>query len=88
MAQAKNMLLTNVYLWYCCEENLADFDYYTAKINEIIEAPDTPFVFVIGDFNADTQSLQKCGSELITFCRDEVLLISDLEHVANTDNAY
>ena len=57
----RKVLLINVYIPKCCEENLPDFHYYTAKLHEIIEADDTPFVFATGDFNADTQSHHKFG---------------------------
>ena len=52
----RKIILINVYLQYCYEENLP----------ELYEVADTPLIFVIGDFNADTQSHQKFGTGIIT----------------------
>ena len=38
------------------------------KFKCIIESADTPYVYILGDFNADIQSQSIFGSELIEFC--------------------
>ena len=49
---AKKLLFVNVYMPYCTSDNLDEFLDYLGKINSIIEDADTPFTFVMGDFNA------------------------------------
>ena len=87
-ANGQKVLFINVYLPFCCDENLPDFQYYLAKLNDIIESYDSPYVVVIGDFNADTRSTQKFGSELLDFCQDEGLILSDLVHVKDHTNNF
>ena len=45
-----------------------DYIFYLNKIKIIIESANTPYVFVLGDFNADIQSDSVFGSELVEFC--------------------
>ena len=45
----KKFLFINVYMPYCCYDNLPDFMYYLGKISSIISDADTPYIFVIGD---------------------------------------
>ena len=42
--------------------------FYLNEIKIIIESVNTPYVFVLGDFNADIQSDSVFGSELVEFC--------------------
>ena len=42
--------------------------FFLGKFNCIIESADTPYVYILGDFNADIQSQLIFGSELIEFC--------------------
>ena len=41
--------------------------FFLGKFNCIIESADTPYVYILGDFNADIQSQSIFGSELIEF---------------------
>ena len=45
-----------------------DYIFYLNKIKIIIESANTPYVYVLGDFNADIQSDSVFGSELVEFC--------------------
>ena len=45
-----------------------DYIFYLNKIKIIIESAKTPYVYVLGDFNADIQSDSVFGSELVEFC--------------------
>ena len=52
-------LILCVYLPYECDQFFDDYCFYLDKIRCIIDASNTPYIFVLGDFN---------GSELIEFC--------------------
>ena len=78
------LLLLCIYLPYECDNFYDDYCFYLNKIKCIIESSTTPYVFVLGDFNADIQSESVFGSELIEFCDmnnlcfiDKSLLLSD-----------
>ena len=53
---------------YECNEFYDDFCFYLDKVKCIIESANTPYVFVMGDFNADIKCSSIFGSELIEFC--------------------
>lgn len=87
------ILFLNVYLPYDKGDNLEDFLYYLYKINDIIENYDTPYVYALGDFNADTSGIfhddikHRFGNELTKFCIQESLTISDTL-LCNMNNTY
>ena len=45
-----------------------DYIFYLNKIKIIIESANTPYVYVLGDINADIQSDSVFGSKLVEFC--------------------
>ena len=78
------LLVLNVYLPYDDGTNRDDFVYYLSKIDSYIEDACTPYVVVLGDYNANLKgSASRFGKELQAFCRDANLIISDV--VYNTD---
>ena len=77
-------LLLNVYMPYCCRDNLNDFMLNLLHIDGIISTADTPYVFVAGDFNADTTKDHLFGSNLSTFCGENDLVISDTVYLQNS----
>ena len=84
------LLLLNVYLPCCTNNNHADFSYYLSKINSILCDYKSPYAYAIGDFNANTRLNNgivehKFGSELISFTHDESLIISDLLYLDRSD---
>ena len=56
------------FLMYECDMFFDDYIFYLNKIKIIIESANTPYVYVLGDFNADIQSDSVFGSELVEFC--------------------
>ena len=62
------LLFLCVYLPYECDMFYDDYIFYLNKIKIIIESANTPYVYVLGDFNADIQSDSVFGSELVEFC--------------------
>ena len=52
-----------------------DICFYLNKLQYIIESANTPYVLILGDYNADIQSESVFGSELINFCDTNILLI-------------
>ena len=54
-----------------------DYCYYLDKIRCIIDAASTPYIFVLGDFNADIKSDSVFGSELIEYCDNNSLCCID-----------
>ena len=54
-----------------------DFCFYLSKIQCIIASSNSPYVFILGDFNADIQSTAIFGAELIDFCDNNELCFID-----------
>ena len=78
------ILILCIYMPYECNELYDDFCFYLDKVKCIIESANTPYVFAMGDFNADIKSSSIFGSELIEFCNmndlsfiDKSMLLSD-----------
>ncbi len=76
------LLFVNVYLPFCCRDNMEEFNYYLGVINNIIMAYKSPYVYIMGDFNADIAQVngqynQLFGKELLSFCNLESLVIAD-----------
>ena len=61
------LLFLCIYLLYECDMFYDDFCFYLNKLQYIIETANTPYVFILGDYNADIQSESVLGSELINF---------------------
>ena len=61
--------------------NFDKFVHYLAKVKAIIDDFDSPFVCVLGDFNADIVKATEFGKELESFCRDSQLSIVDVMHL-------
>ena len=64
-----------------------------AKINDIIESYPTPYVYVMGDFNANLYKnngnanvMSKYGTHMVNFCDDENMVIADSYILCN--NSY
>ena len=62
------LLFLCCYLPYECDMFYDDYCFNLDKFKCIIESADTPYVYILGDFNADIQSQSIFGSELIEFC--------------------
>lgn len=75
--------ILNVHLPVCTSEKIDDFILYVHKITKIISPVDTPIVYVMRDIRKD----HRFGKELIRFCKDENLTISDGIYLSS-DNAY
>ena len=81
------LLILNVYLPYCKEDNQEEFLFYLSKIDHLIKQSGTPFVIVAGDYNANilpdpnNQITHKFGKELLKFCHDEDLVLLDMLHL-------
>ena len=73
----QNLLLLCVYLPYECDMFYDDYIFYLNKIKIFIESANTPYVFVLGDFNADIQSDSVFGSELVEICNLNLILLID-----------
>ena len=62
---------------YDCDVNYDDYCFYLNKINCIIDLASTPYVFILGDFNANINSDTLFGKELIDFCNINLLCFTD-----------
>ena len=71
------LLFLCIYLPYECDMFYDDFCFYLNKLQYIIESANTPYVFIVGDYNADIQSESVYGSELINFCDTNSLYFID-----------
>ena len=89
-----NILILNVYLPYECRNNYDEYMNYLGKIHGIIQSADTPYVFVIGDMNADTYMGRNStrtsifGSELLSFCDENILVLSDVEKLSQSGDVF
>ena len=50
----EKFIILNLYLPYCCDDNLDEFNYYLMKLDGLISDFNTPYRQVMGDFNAGT----------------------------------
>ena len=75
------MLLIGVYLPYSTHQNFDTYVHYLAKLKTIIDDFDSPYVCVLGDFNADIVKATEFGKELESFCHDSNLIVADLMHL-------
>ena len=76
----------NVYLPVDNSENLDAYIFYLSKINNFIDEYPSPYVAVLGDFNANYRLgfHSSSGKELEHLCTEENLIISDIEFCDNT----
>ena len=56
-----------------------EFCFYLSKLQCITTSSNTPYVFILGDFNADIQSTSIFGAVLIDFCDNNELCFIDKE---------
>ena len=73
------MLFLGVYLPYNANQNFDDFVFSLGKIRTIIDEFDSPYVCVLGDFNAEIEKQTSFGKELLSFCHESGLIIADNE---------
>ena len=52
---------------------------FLSKLQCIIDSANTPYIFILGDFNANIQSISIFGAELIKFCDNNNLCFLDKE---------
>ena len=67
----------NVYMPYCTTDNYHEFVAYLSKIDALINTANTPYVSAIGDYNSDFVKDHAFGKELLSFCTEAGLTISD-----------
>lgn len=79
-----DMLFVNVYLPCDSPENGNEFISYLTILDNIVENHCSPYVYFIGDFNANLlknaegQIHTQFGQELLSFCEDEGYIVSDM----------
>ena len=76
------LLFLTVYLPYECDMHYDDYCFYLSKLQCIIDSANTPYIFILGDFNADIQSTSMFGAELIDFCDNNNLCFIDKEKLS------
>ena len=71
------ILLLCVYLPYECDDHYDEFMHYLAKLKNIIDDADTPYVYIFGYFNSNIARSTVFGNEFSDFCNRHsfVLLI-------------
>ena len=81
------MLILNVYLPYECPDNEPEFESCLGKIHAILEDCTTPYVCIVGDFNADLQK-REFGKLLNEFCVENLLTVVDASQLPSTSFTY
>ena len=76
------LLFLTVYLPYECDMHYDDYCFYLSKLQCIIDSANTPYILILGDFNADIQSTSMFGAELIDFCDNNNLCFIDKEKLS------
>ena len=73
------LALLNVYMPVDHSQNVDDFMYYLAKIEDFLRNHSSPYIAVCGDFNANLlhNSHSPFGQQLMKFCHDNNLLVAD-----------
>lgn len=72
------ILLIGVYLPYDNKQNFAQYVHYLAMLKSIIDEYDSPYVCILGDFNADIVKQTDFGKELEGFCQETSLKVADI----------
>ena len=65
-ANQHTILLISCYLPYECDMNYDDYCFYLDKFKCTIESASTPYVFILGDFNANIQSRLSLEQNLLS----------------------
>ena len=47
---------------YCASHNMPDFQFYLGKLSSVLNNSDTPYVYAIGDFNANINTMSNCNN--------------------------
>ena len=82
-------LIINVYLPYCSDQNKEEFIYCVNRVNSIVEDFSSPYVYILGDFNADVTTNNegniphKFGDELNSFVTSEGLILADVKQLTD-----
>ena len=76
-------MFINIYMPCDCAENEDEFLMYLGKINDFIESYPTPYIYVVGDFNANLLvrgdlMISKFGGHLTDFCAEEYVILADV----------
>ena len=82
----KSMAFINVYLPVDSYENLDEYHFYLAKLNNFVEEHHSHYVAMFGDFNTNYKSGAQSlfAKELSKFCTDEHYIITDLDYCDST----
>ena len=72
------VLYLGVYLPYDNKHNFDQYVYYLSKLKSIIDDFDSPYVCILGDFNADIYRRSEFGTELQSFCLGADLKLADV----------
>jgi len=77
-----NLLIINVYLPYCSEDNTDEFLYYLSRIDSLISDYNSPYIIALGDYNAHVSQSghhgHKFGEHFLHFCQEENITLSDV----------
>ena len=86
-SSSRQLLILNVYMPYNNPEHMDLFQYYLQVINNIIVDFPSPYSYAIGDFNYNLidPNNNRFGKELISFCKEENFIVSDLEMLDTSD---
>jgi hypothetical protein len=77
-----------VYLPYYHHENYDNYLFYLSKLKGFIDSSDTPFVYIFGDFNANSAGESEFYAELETLCCQNSLSIHDTEVLPDSSYTY
>ena len=84
-----NALFINIYMPYACVDIEDEFLLYLGRVNDLIESYSTPYVYVMGDFNANVlvrtgnpANIAKFGKHLLDFCVEENIALADVKSLS------
>ena len=80
------VIFLSVYLPYECSDNFDEYMHYISRIGDIIESSSSPYIYVSGDYNANLSCTSVFGSELLSLCDQNNMVISD--HILLNSDTY
>ena len=55
--------------------------FYLSSINEFIQSQEIPYVYILGDFNANLRQESESGAELVEMCKKHDPPVVDCENL-------
>lgn len=82
----RSFLIFSVYMPTDSTDNLPEFTDCLSEISAVVDNSEVTSVFILGDFNANPNSL--FGRELVKFCVDQKWICADFDKLGSTSDTF